>query len=76
MDLRGLRVDEMEIELSRALDGAVVAGLPSLRIIHGKGTGALRKRTQEMLDRDARVAEHHFGKPREGGAGVTVVTFR
>jgi DNA mismatch repair protein MutS2 len=76
VDLRGLRVDEMEIELSRALDGAVVAGLPSLRIIHGKGTGALRRRTQEMLDQDARVAEHRFGKPREGGAGVTVVTFR
>ncbi len=76
IDLRGMRVHEMEIELSRALDGAVVAGLSTLRIIHGKGTGALRTRTQEMLDGDARVAEHRFGKPAEGGAGVTVVSLR
>jgi DNA mismatch repair protein MutS2 len=76
VDLRGLRVDEMEIELQRALDGAVYQDLSELRIIHGKGTGALRRRVGEMLDLDARVREHRMGGPGEGGAGVTVATFR
>ena len=76
IDLRGRRVHEMEIELSRALDAAVVANLPGMRIIHGKGTGALRQRVGEMLDQDGRVEHHEIAKPREGGAGVTVVRFR
>jgi DNA mismatch repair protein MutS2 len=75
VDLRGLRVDEMEIELSRALDDAILEDLAELRIIHGKGTGALRKRVTEMLDDDARVAVHRMGDPREGGSGVTVASF-
>ena len=75
VDLRGLRVDEMEIELSRALDDAILEDLAELRIIHGKGTGALRKRVAEMLDDDARVEVHRMGGPREGGAGVTVASF-
>jgi DNA mismatch repair protein MutS2 len=66
----------MEAELVRALDEALLADLPELRIIHGKGTGALRQRVGEMLDADARVGEYRMGAPREGGAGVTVVNFR
>ncbi len=76
VDLRGMRVDEMELELSRALDEAILEDLADLRIIHGKGTGALRKRVTEMLDDDARVELHRMGGPREGGAGVTVASFR
>ena len=76
VDLRGLRVDEMELELQRALDGAVYQDLSELRIIHGKGTGALRRRVGEMLDLDARVGAHRMGGPGEGGAGVTVATLR
>ena len=75
VDLRGLRVDEMELELSRALDEAILDDLSELRIIHGKGTGALRKRVTEMLDDDARVEVHRMGGPLEGGAGVTVAGF-
>jgi DNA mismatch repair protein MutS2 len=75
VDLRGLRVDEMEVELSRALDDAIMDGLSELRIIHGKGTGALRARVSEMLDVDTRVARHRMGGPTEGGAGVTVASF-
>jgi DNA mismatch repair protein MutS2 len=66
----------MELELSRALDEAILDDLADLRIIHGKGTGALRKRVTEMLDGDARVEAHRMGGPREGGAGVTVASFR
>jgi DNA mismatch repair protein MutS2 len=76
VDLRGLRVDEMEAELARALDEAVVGGLSELRIIHGKGTGALRARAGELLSSDGRVREFRSGKPAEGGAGVTVATLR
>jgi DNA mismatch repair protein MutS2 len=73
IDLRGLRVDEMQLELERALDAAVLEDLGHLRIIHGKGTGALRKRVGEILSTDRRVRDFRMGVPAEGGAGVTVV---
>ena len=75
VDLRGMRVDEMELELQRALDHAVIEDLGQLRIIHGKGTGALRKRVGEILKADSRVSESRMGGPTEGGAGVTVAKF-
>jgi len=72
VDLRGLRVDEMETQLYRALDDAIRAALPTLRIIHGKGTGALRERVNEMLTKDTRVRQFRLGAWNEGGSGVTV----
>ncbi len=72
IDLRGLRVDEVAVEVVRALDQAVLEDLSELRIIHGKGTGALRQRVAEVLAGDARVLEQRMGGPTEGGAGVTV----
>ena len=72
VDLRGLRVEEVELELARALDAAVVGELVELRIIHGKGTGAVRQRVQEILRTDRRVKEFRLGQHGEGGAGVTV----
>ncbi|HEX2187258.1 MAG TPA: endonuclease MutS2, partial [Longimicrobiaceae bacterium] len=75
VDLRGLRVDELEIRLGRAMDDAILAGLPTFRIIHGKGTGALRERVQELLKHDRRVRVHRPGELFEGGTGVTVVEF-
>ena len=75
VDLRGLRVDEMDLELQRALDQAVLDDLSQLRIIHGMGTGALRKRVAELLNLDRRVREFRIGGRGEGGAGVTVATF-
>jgi DNA mismatch repair protein MutS2 len=76
VDLRGLRVDEVDVTLPRALDQAVLEDLAELRIIHGKGTGALRQRVGELLAADARVRAHRMGGPTEGGAGVTVATLR
>ncbi len=76
LDLRGRRVDEVEFELGPALDRAFLSDVPELRIIHGKGTGALRSRVTELLEQDKRVAEFRLGGPGEGGTGVTVVTFR
>ncbi|HEY7686793.1 MAG TPA: Smr/MutS family protein [Gemmatimonadales bacterium] len=76
ISLRGLRADEAEAELIRALDAAVLADLPYLRIIHGKGTGALREMVQRVLDADPRVARSGFAPANQGGTGVTVVEFR
>ncbi len=76
IDLRGRRADEAEVALSRALDAATVADLRELRIIHGKGTGALRERVAVVLGRDARVERFRAGKPGEGGFGVTVARIR
>ncbi|MEX0842744.1 MAG: Smr/MutS family protein, partial [Gemmatimonadota bacterium] len=75
-DLRGLRVDEVELELGRAVDAAVLGGLTELRIIHGKGTGAVKARVLELLPRDPRVQEFRPGGPGEGGGGVTVAALR
>jgi DNA mismatch repair protein MutS2 len=76
VDLRGMRVDEVELALVQALDAAVRNDLRELRIIHGKGTGALRERVAEMLRLDRRVASHRWGAWNEGGAGVTVAELR
>jgi DNA mismatch repair protein MutS2 len=76
VDLRGLRVDEVQLELERALDGAVLGDFGELRIIHGKGTGAVRQRVQELLKREARVTRFRLGGSGEGGAGVTVAMLR
>ncbi len=73
VDLRGLRVDEIEPALVPALDAAIQADLPRLRVIHGKGTGALRERVRQLLAGDARVPSFRLGTYREGGIGVTVV---
>jgi DNA mismatch repair protein MutS2 len=73
LDLRGMRADEIESILLRALDAAIRADLRTLRIIHGKGTGALRERVTEMLRKDTRVREFRLGAWNEGGAGVTLV---
>jgi DNA mismatch repair protein MutS2 len=76
VDLRGMRVAEVDLALDRAVDQAVLGGLSELRIIHGKGTGALRQRVGELLEMDGRVQEYRMGLPTEGGAGVTMVKFK
>jgi DNA mismatch repair protein MutS2 len=75
LDLRGLRPDEIELRLARALDSAIMAGLPSFRIIHGKGMGVLRHRVQELLRHDPRIATLRPGEQFEGGTGVTIAEF-
>jgi len=72
LDLRGLTADEAGERVERALDDALLTGLSELRIIHGKGTGALRKRVQEILKSSSLVRSQRLGHWNEGGAGVTV----
>lgn len=76
LDLRGQRADEAELALCRALDDASVADLREMRVIHGKGTGALRKMVSAVLESDRRVEKFRAGTPAEGGYGVTVVRLR
>ena len=75
ISLRGLRLDEAEPLLVKALDDAVAADLPYLRVIHGKGTGAVRKLVHEILSADARVKRFGFAPANQGGHGVTIVEF-
>jgi len=72
VDLRGLRVDEVAAQLEPALDSALRADLPTLRIIHGKGTGAVRDRVTDILRGYPRVRSFRPGGPGEGGSGVTI----
>ena len=72
ISLRGLRVDEAEAQLVKALDDAVLADLPYLRVIHGKGTGALRQLVHDILSADRRVQRFGFAPPNQGGHGVTI----
>jgi DNA mismatch repair protein MutS2 len=73
IDLRGMRADEVETTLPPALDAAIQAALPSFRIIHGKGTGALREVVTQLLRSDPRIGGFRAGGTGEGGTGVTIV---
>lgn len=73
-DVRGMTVDEMLEVVDKYLDDAVLAGAFQVRIIHGKGTGTLRKAVLHMLKEDPRVGQYRLGERGEGGDGVTVVT--
>jgi DNA mismatch repair protein MutS2 len=75
-DLRGLRVEEVGLILGRAVDAAILSGLHQIRIIHGKGTGAVKARVLEVLGGDPRILEARPGIPSEGGGGVTIAVFR
>ncbi len=72
VDLRGLRADEVGSQLEPAIDAAVQADLRILKIIHGKGTGALRQVVNDILRGDPRVRSFRAGGIGEGGVGVTM----
>ena len=74
LNIIGRTTDEARDLLEKYLDDAFLAGLPSVRIIHGKGTGALRRAVEEVLSAHPLVAEHRPGASSEGGAGATVAT--
>ncbi len=75
IDLRGMTGDEAEIATVAAVDAAVLAEQPFLRIIHGTGTGVVRERVQRVVSKDRRVAKHAFAPRNQGGTGVTIVEF-
>lgn len=74
--IRMMRADEAELELVKYLDDAVLAGLSSVRIVHGKGEGILRKMTQDVLRAHRDVGEYHTADEGEGGYGVTIAQLK
>jgi DNA mismatch repair protein MutS2 len=72
LDLRGHRVEEVLPLVDKYLDDAFLAAMPFVRIVHGKGTGALRQAVREQLRRHPLVKSHRPGAQGEGGSGVTV----
>jgi len=75
IDLRGMTGDEAEQATVAAVDAAVLAEQPYLRIIHGMGTGVVRERVRRVVSTDRRVARYGFAPRNQGGTGVTIVEF-
>lgn len=74
--LIGMNSDEAIMTLDKYLDDAYIAKLVQVRVVHGKGSGILRKAVHDFLRKDKRVAEYRLGVFGEGDAGVTIVTFK
>jgi len=75
LDLRGMTGDEAEQATIAAVDAAVLAEQPFLRIIHGMGTGVVRERVRKVVAKDRRVTRYGFAPRNQGGTGVTIVEF-
>jgi DNA mismatch repair protein MutS2 len=73
LDLRGMTGDEALPLVDKFIDAAILAGLHRVDVIHGKGTGALRRRVTEFLANHPRVRSYRLGEWNEGGTGATVV---
>lgn len=74
--LRAMRAEEALRDLEKFMDDALLAGLPSVRIVHGKGEGILRQLTRDYLKKHPGVARYADADPSAGGAGVTVAVFK
>ncbi len=76
LHIRGMLMEEAMEAAEVYLDKAVMSGLNTVNIVHGKGTGTLRRGTHELLKNHRCVQEYRLGYPYEGGSGVTIVTLR
>ncbi len=76
LSLRGMTVDEALYELEKYLDKAIMAGLLRFRVVHGKGTGALRSAVQQYLRENPMVKTSYIAEQNEGGMGATVVELK
>ena len=74
--VRGMRAEAALIDVDKYLDDAMAGGIRDLRIVHGKGTGALRQVVWELLKKHPGVQSYRLGEPAEGGSGATVVTMK
>lgn len=76
LDLRGERFEDAKQQLEQYIDAAILAGHSSVTIIHGKGTGALRKAVEEIVKTHPQIGDYRQGKQGEGGSGVTIIEFK
>jgi len=76
LDLRGFRYDDVKPALDQAIDKAILSNQPSLRIIHGYGTGAVKKAVYDIIKNHSEVKSHRYGQEGEGLTGATVIYFK
>jgi len=76
LHLRGMTIEEAREALDKFLDSAIISGMKQIYVVHGKGTGALRKALSQFLKEHPTVESYRLGDWNEGGAGVTVVTLK
>lgn len=76
LDLRGERYEDALLKVEKYIDDALLAGYPRVSIIHGKGTGALRKGVQEYVKNHRSVKKARYGEASEGGTGITVIELK
>lgn len=76
LNIRGMTFEEARQEIDRYIDRALLLNRQQIRILHGKGTGQLRKKVWNHLELDPRISEYHSAPENEGGSGVTVAALR
>ena len=76
LDLRGQDAEQAIMELDAFIDNAIMSGVPSIRIIHGKGTGVLRNAVQQRLRRHRAIKSFRLGMYGEGESGVTIAELK
>ncbi len=76
LDLRGFRLEEALVVITRQIDNALMSGLVEFNIIHGKGEGVLSTGIHKFLQKDPSVKEYHFAHPEDGGFGKTIVQLK
>ena len=76
LDIRGKKPEEVEFEVIKFIDDAYAVGVDKIEILHGKGTGALKKTVWEILEKHEAVRNFHFAKIEYGGEGITVVELK
>jgi DNA mismatch repair protein MutS2 len=76
IDVRGRNIEDAWIEIDKYFDEALYSGIKSVSVVHGKGTGMLRKGLWEFFRKDARIKKYRHGEFGEGDFGVTVVEFK
>ena len=74
LDLRGVRADDVEMDLIAFLDQAYYKGPPQITVVHGHGSGAVRNVVHEVLNASPYVKDYRYGDRHEGGEGATIVT--
>ena len=76
LDIRGSRAEEAEFEIIKFIDQAYSGGIDRVEILHGKGTGALKKTTHDILNQHDKVKNYYFTNIELGGEGITIVEFK
>ncbi|MEI7485486.1 MAG: Smr/MutS family protein, partial [Ignavibacteriota bacterium] len=76
IDIRGRRAEESEFEVTKFLDNANQAGLARVEILHGKGTGVLKKVVKDILSKHENVKNFYFAGIEHGGDGITIVELK